>query len=76
MPNKPRYRVYDTVRGQYLASFVKPVKGCDVAVTRWAVGTEDAMTFKVLAAARSVAQWLNDGGGTAVAVLNERGDAV
>ena len=76
MPGKLGYRVFDTVHGLYLASFRKPVKGCDVAVTRWTENPEGAMAFRVLAAARSVATWLNDGGGTAVAVLNEKGDAV
>ena len=76
MPGKLGYRVFDTVQGLYLASFKKPVKGCDVAVTRWTEDPDGAMAFRVLAAARSVATWLNDGGGTAVAVLNEKGDAV
>ena len=76
MPEKLGYRVFDTVQGLYLASFKKPVKGCDVAVTRWTEDPEGAMAFKVLAAARSVATWLDDGGGTAVVVLNEKGDAV
>lgn len=33
---------------------------------------EGAMAFRVLAAARSVTEWLNDGGSAAV-VLNEKG---
>ena len=66
MPEKLRYMVFDTVHGQYLASFKKPVKGCDVAVTRWTESQEDAMVFKVLPAARSVADWLNGAGNAAV----------
>lgn len=66
------YRVFDTGLREYLATFKKPVKGCDVAVTRWTENPEGAMAFKVLAAARSVVGWLNDGGSAAV-VLNEKG---
>ena len=66
------YRVFDAVQREYLATFKKPVKGCDVAVTRWTENPEGAMAFKVLAAARSVVRWLNDGGSTAV-VLDEKG---
>ena len=72
MPEKAGYRVFDAVQREYLASFKKPVKGCDVAVTRWTENPEGAMAFKVLAAARSVVGWLNDGGSAAV-VLNEKG---
>ena len=72
MPEKAGYRVFDTGLREYLASFKKPVKGCDVAVTRWTENPEGAMAFKVLAAARSVVGWLNDGGSAAV-VLNEKG---
>lgn len=75
MPEKAGYRVFDTGLREYLASFRKPVKGCDVAVTRWTENPEGAMAFKVLAAARSVVRWLNDGGSAAV-VLNEKGDLV
>lgn len=66
------YRVFDTGLREYLATFKKPVKGCDVAVTRWTENPEGAMAFKVLAAARSVVGWLNDGGSAAV-VLDENG---
>lgn len=66
MPGKLGYRVFDTVQGLYLASFKKPVKGCDVAVTRWTERPEDAMVFRVLAAALSVADWLNGVGNAAV----------
>lgn len=62
MPEKPGYRVYDTVQRQYLAGFRKPVKGCDAAVTRWTENPEGAMRFRVLAAARSAVAWLADGG--------------
>jgi hypothetical protein len=72
MPEKAGYRVFDTVLREYLATFKKPVKGCDVAVTRWTENPEGAMAFKVLAAAMSVTGWLNDGGSAAV-VLNEKG---
>ena len=72
MPDKPGYRVYDAAQGQYLASFRKPVKSCDVAVTRWTEDPEGAMAFRVLAAARSVAEWLDGGEGAAV-VLTEKG---
>ena len=72
MPEKAGYRVFDTGLREYLATFKKPVKGCDVAVTRWTENPEGAMAFKVLAAARSVVQWLNDGGSAAV-VLDEKG---
>lgn len=75
MPEKAGYRVFDTGLREYLATFKKPVKGCDVAVTRWTENPEGAMAFKVLAAARSVVRWLNDGG-SAVVVLNEKGDLV
>jgi hypothetical protein len=75
MPEKLGYRVFDTVQGLYLASFKKPVKGCDVAVTRWTENPDGAMAFKVLAAARSVVGWLNDGGSAAV-VLDEKGGMV
>lgn len=75
MPGKAGYMVFDTVQRQYLASFKKPVKGCDVAVTRWTENPEGAMAFKVLAAARSVVRWLNDGGSAAV-VLNEKGERI
>lgn len=75
MPEKAGYRVFDTGLREYLASFKKPVKGCDVAVTRCTENPEGAMAFKVLAAARSVNEWLNDGGSAAV-VLNEKGDLV
>ena len=50
MPGKLGYRVFDTVQGLYLASFKKPVKGCDVAVTRWTEDPEGAMALRVLAA--------------------------
>lgn len=43
-----------------------------MAVTRWTENPEGAMAFRVLAAARSVTEWLNDGGSAAV-VLNEKG---
>lgn len=75
MPEKAGYRVFDTGLREYLASFRKPVKGCDVAVTRWTENPEGAMAFKVLAAARSVTAWLNDGGSAAV-VLNEKGERI
>ena len=72
MPEKAGYRVFDTGLREYLATFKKPVKGCDVAVTRWTENPEGAMAFKLLVAARSVTEWLNDGGSAAV-VLNEKG---
>lgn len=75
MPEKAGYRVFDTGLREYLATFKKPVKGCDVAVTRWTENPEGAMAFKVLAAARSVVGWLNDGGSAAV-VLNEKGERI
>ena len=71
MSERPRYAIYDTVQGLYLASFKKPVKGCDVAVTRWTESHEDAMAFRVLAAARSVADWLNGAGNAAVVIRGE-----
>ena len=70
MPEKAGYRVFETGLREYLATFKKPVKGCDVAVTRWTENPEGAMAFKVLAAAMTA--WLNDGGSAAV-VLNEKG---
>ena len=73
MPEKPGYRVYDTVQRQYLASFRKPVKGCDVAVTRWTANPECAMRFNVLAAARSAVAWLGDGG---MEILDDEGRTV
>lgn len=72
MPEKAGYRVFDTGLREYLATFKKPVKGCDVAVTRWTENPEGAMAFRVFAAARSVTEWLNDGGSAAV-VLDEKG---
>ena len=76
MPEKLGYRVFDTVQGLYLASFKKPVKGCDVAVTRWTESPEDAMVFKVLPAARSVATWLYGKSYGGCIILNDKGDMV
>lgn len=69
------YIVFDKDSGLYLETFRKPVKGVDVAVTRWTEDMDHAMRFKIWAAARSAAEWLNDGGSAAV-VLNEKGDLV
>ena len=55
-----RYVVYDAVERVYLEAFVKPVKGVDVAVTRWTENAQYAMKFKLYAAARSAAEWLGD----------------
>lgn len=76
MPGKLGYRVFDTVQGLYLASFKKPVKGCDVAVTRWIEDPEGAMAFRVLAAARSVARWLDGKSYGGCIILNDKGDMV
>lgn len=76
MPEKLGYRVFDTVQGLYLASFKKPVNGCDVAVTRWTEDPEGAMAFRVLAAARSVATWLDGKSYGGCIILNDKGDMV
>ena len=62
MPGKPGFLVYDAERREYLETFKKPVKGCDVAVTQWTESPRYAMRFKVYAAAVSAAEWMNDGG--------------
>lgn len=76
MPGKLGYRVFDTVQGLYLASFKKPVKGCDVAVTRWTEDPEGAMAFRVLAAARNVATWLDGKSYGGCVIINDKGDMV
>lgn len=68
-----RYVVFDAAHGEYLASFKKPVKGLDVAVTQWTEDPEGAMGFKVCAAARSAAAWLDDGS-REIEILEERGE--
>lgn len=76
MITKPtKYAVYDAYTGEYLASFVKPVKGVDAAVTKWTWDTRAAMWVTTLANARSIAQWLN-GTGSGCVVLNARGERV
>lgn len=55
------YIVYDPDRLEYLASFKKPVKGVDAAVTMWTVNRTHAMRFKVYAAAIGAAVWLGGG---------------
>ena len=68
--------MFDTVHGLYLASFKKPVKRCDVAVTRWTDDPDCAMAFRVLAAARSVATWLDGKSYGGCVILNDKGDMV
>lgn len=72
MPGKPGFLVYDAERREYLESFKKPVKGCDVAVTRWTESPRDAMRFKVYAAAQSAVEWMNVGGRGACKVVEDR----
>lgn len=77
MAVKPtKYAVYDTFTGEYLASFKKPVKGVDAAVTKWTRDMDTAMWVATLANARSVAQWLNGGAGGGCVILNARGEIV
>jgi hypothetical protein len=76
MPEKAGYRVFDTGLREYLASFKKPVKGCDVAVTRWTEDPDGAMAFRVLAAARSVARWLDGKSYGGCIIINDKGDMV
>jgi len=52
------YIVFDKDSGLYLETFRKPVKGVDVAVTRWTEDMDHAMRFKIWAAARNAAEWL------------------
>ena len=52
--------MYDKTRKAYLASFRKPVKGLDVAVTQWTEDQAHAMAFKVYGAARSAVDWLGN----------------
>lgn len=59
MAEKPRYAIYDTAQRQYLASFKKPVKGVDAAVTLWTRKPDHAQRFPGVKSARGVAEWLN-----------------
>lgn len=76
MPTQPRYRIYDTVQGQYLASFRKPVKGCDAGVTRWTWNPEHAMLFYGVKSARGVQMWLDCEKYGGCVILNARGEIV
>lgn len=47
-----------------------------MAVTRWTEDPDGAMAFKVLAAARSVAMWLDGKSYGGCIILNDKGDMV
>ena len=73
MPDRPRYAIYDTVRREYLASFRKPVKGVDAAVTQWTRDREHAQRFPGVKSARGVAEWLNGEKYGGCVIINSRG---
>lgn len=76
MAEKPRYAIYDTVQRQYLASFKKPVKGVDAAVTLWTRNPDHAQRFPGVKSARGVERWLNCEKYGGCVVINGRGEIV
>lgn len=76
MAERPRYAIYDTVQRRYLASFKKPVKGVDAAVTQWTRFPEYAQRFPGVKSARGVAEWLDCQKYGGCVIINSRGDIV
>lgn len=73
---KLRYTVYDASEEKWLASYKKPVRGCDAAVTRWTRNPELAMRFPGTKSARGVARWLDMNRHGGCIVLNAKGEIV
>ena len=68
-----KYRVYDTVQHEWLATFRKPAKKHDVRVTKWTHIEEFALKFPCVAAAKYATEWLNDGGYGGCVIVDDRG---